>query len=961
MSGQRAGISAQRAVVSIRRVAMSMRGAVVSVRRVAMGMRETGPRRIAVSGPLALCAAVAVLLCACAPALAFAPTPSGFGFQSFDGLSLSGSGAAEMQAGAHPRELSFTFALNAALGVHGETLDSAGGELRDLVLGLPAGLVLNAVAVPQCTRKALDEAGACAGEYQVGEVALEVVSGGGVVTETSPVYNMAAPAGVPGELAFRVDGVDVLAYESVRTASDGGIDLSILDLPPEKVVGGRIVLFGVMPGGAPFLTLPTVCAGPVPFTLRADTWQQEGAFAEASFLSHETLAEGGGQVGIEGCDHLGFGPTVSISAETKDADTATGLTVDVRSPQGGLLVAGDLGTSDIEGAQVLLPEGLVLDPNRAEGLVSCPPAEDGVGSEGPPSCPATSQVGTVQITTPILPDTIEGGVYALPSSPPDLKLLFSGSADGVYLKLTGELTLNQATGQVTLSLPQAPLLPLSDLRVSLSGGGQGALVTPAACGVYTASSDLTPWVAPAVGDALETSSIAIAAGPGGGPCVTPPPFTPTLTAGSSNDGAGNFTSFSMLIERPEGQQRLSSFQLKAPPGLLGMIGSVPVCGEPQAAQGVCPESAQVGHAVIGAGPGGYPLFLPGAGQPPIPVYLTGPYEGAPYGLAIVVPFLAGPYDLGTVVLRARIEVDPHTLQLTIASDALPAILDGVPLDLRTLYAVLDRPGFMFNPTDCDHSSFQGSASSVEGATVPLSSSFQVGSCQSLKFAPTLTLAAQAKTSKQQGASLTARIAYPESQQGTVLATAQANLQSVKLQLPKQLPSRSATLARACPAAVFEANPAGCPAASLVGRASLLTPVLTAPLSGPSYLVSRAGEAHPSLSIVLQGGGLTLDLDATTAIAKSAITTTTFSALPDIPISSFELTLPEGPNSALAADGSLCKSALKTPTEMVAQNGAVISQSTMLAVTGCPKTAKHKHAAKHKHKHAKRKAKRRRSK
>jgi hypothetical protein len=918
-----------------------------------------------------------VLLCASAPALAFASTSSGFGFQSFDGLSLNGSGAAEMQAGAHPHELSFTFALNTVLGAHGEVSDSAGGELRDLVLGLPAGLVLNTVAVPQCALQALE--GGC-GEGPAGEVALEVLSGGGVVTETSPVYNMVAPGNVPGELAFRVGGVDVPAYESVRTASDGGIDLSILDLPPEKVVGGRIALFGVAPGGAPFLTLPTVCVGPVPFTVRADTWQQEGAFAEAGFLSHETHEEGGGPVGIEGCDHLGFAPTVSISADTKDADTAAGLTVDVKASPEGLLAAGGLGSSDIEGARVLLPEGLVLDPNRAEGLVSCPLAEDGVGSEGPPSCPATSQVGTVQITTPILPGTIEGGVYALPSSPPDLKLLISGYADGVYLKLTGELVLNQATGQVTLSLPQAPLLPLSDLRLALSGGAQGALVTPAACGVYTASSDVTPWVTPAVGDAFETSSIEIAAGPGGGACAASPPFTPTLSAGSSNDGAGDFTSFAMLIQRPDGQQRLSSFQFKAPPGLLGMIGSVPLCGEPQAAQGACPESSQVGHAVIGAGPGGYPLSLPGAGQQPIPIYLTGPYEGAPYGLAIVVPFLAGPYDLGTVVLRARIEVDPHTLQLTIASDPLPRILDGVPLDLRTLYAVLDRPGFMFNPTDCNPASFQGSASSVEGATVALSSAFQVGSCQSMKFSPTLALSTQAKTSTQQGASLTAKIVYPQSRQGTVLATAQANLASVKLQLPKQLPSRSATLEQACPAAVFQANPAGCSATSLVGHASLLTPVLTAPLSGPAYLVSHAGETYPSLSIVLQGAGLTLDLDATTTISKNKITTTTFSALPDVPIGSFELTLPQGPHSALSATANLCtqtttkrvktkvhgktvyrkrtttqKRTLSMPTTITGQNGAVIDQTTKIAVEGCPKTAKAKH------KHAKKKAKRRRKK
>ncbi len=306
------------------------------------------------------------------------------------------------------------------------------------------------------------------------------------------------------------------------------------------------------------------------------------------------------------------------------------------------------------------------------------------------------------------------------------------------------------------------------------------------------------------------------------------------------------------------------------------------------------------------------------------------------------------------MLRARIEVDPRTAQLTIASDPLPRILKGVPLDLRTIDAVIDRPGFIFNPTNCGPASFQGSVSSVEGATVALSTPFQVGSCQSLQFTPTLALSTAAKTSKQNGASLDARITFPESRQGTVLASTQANLQSIKLTLPKQLPSRQATLAQACPAATFQANPAGCPPASTVGHASAVTPLLSTPLSGPAYLVSHAGETYPQLSIVLQGAGITLDLQATTTITGK-ITTTTFAAIPDVPLSSLELTLPAGPHSMLAASSSLCKSKLTAPTEIVAQNGAVIDQATKLTATGCPK------AKVAKHKHTKRKAKHRRKK
>jgi hypothetical protein len=912
--------------------------------------------RCPIVGLLGLLLAAGMLLVGSGSAFAFAPTATGFGFEKFDGLSLGADGALDMQAGSHSQELSFTFALNPAKGAGGEVLGSAGGDLRDLTLGLPGGLVVNADAVPSCSRRAFDE-GTCAAEDQVGDVTLQTVSGGVLGEETSRVYNLAPPGTALGEFAFKVGGADVLGFMSLRTGAlspaEGGIDLDILDLPPRQIVGGRITLFGVVGGGA-LLTLPTVCGEPIPFALSADTWQDEAAYARASFDSHETIAGGGEPVGVGGCGGLNFAPQVSVSAETTDADTASGVTVDVQYPQEGLLAPGGLGSSDIQDASVLLPEGMTLDPDRAEGLVSCPLAQSGFGTEGPPSCPGTSQVGTVAISTPLLTSTLEGGVYALPSSPPDLDLLISGSADGVHLKLLGVVALNETTGQVTLSLPQAPLLPIGELRLSLSGGGDAALVTPRACGVYVAGSDLTPWATPSVADALATSGIQIVHGPEGGPCAFPPPFTPTLTAGTSNDGAGGFASLSFLLSRPDGQQRVSSFQFKAPPGLSAVLSSVPLCGEPQASQGACPAASQVGHAVLGAGPGAYPLFLPGPGQPQIPIYLTGPYKGAPYGLAIVVPFLAGPYDLGTRVVRARIEVDPHTAQLTISSDPLPTILDGVPLDLRTLYAILDRPGFVFNPTDCGAFSFQGAASSVEGASLPISTPFQVGSCQSLRFTPTLELSTAAKTSPKEGASLTAKIVYPESREGNVLATNQANLQSVRLQLPKQLPSRLATLEQACTEAQFNADPAGCPAASLAGHASAVTPVLSTPLSGPAYLVSHAGEAYPSVIVVLQGAGLTFDLDATTTIDKSKLTAVTFTALPDIPISSFELTLPEGPHSALAANGSLCKSALTASTELVAHNGAVISRAAKLTVEGCPRAT-----VKHRKKHAKKRPKRRR--
>jgi hypothetical protein len=334
--------------------------------------------------------------------------------------------------------------------------------------------------------------------------------------------------------------------------------------------------------------------------------------------------------------------------------------------------------------------------------------------------------------------------------------------------------------------------------------------------------------------------------------------------------------------------------------------------------------------------------VPEPGQGAAPIYLTGGYKGAPYGLSIVVPVIAGPFNLGTVVVRASIAVDPLTAQLTITTDPLPSILDGIPTDLRTIDAVVDRPGFMFNPTSCAPREFSGTATSTQGTTVPISSHFQMGSCRSLTFKPDFKVSTAGKTSKADGASLEAQILYPTGALGANQASSQANIASVKVDLPQQLPSRLTTLQKACLAKVFEANPASCPAASVVGHATAITPVLPVPVSGPAYFVSHGGEAFPSLILVLQGYGVTVELVGTTFISKAGITSSTFKQVPDVPITSFDLNLPESKYSALAANlpakakGSFCGQTLKMPTAFVGQNGAEIHESTPISVAGCSK-------------------------
>ncbi|MGA7704009.1 MAG: hypothetical protein WB998_03830, partial [Solirubrobacteraceae bacterium] len=513
------------------------------------------------------------------------------------------------------------------------------------------------------------------------------------------------------------------------------------------------------------------------------------------------------------------------------------------------------------------------------------------------------------------------------------------SGEGVNLKLVGDVHLDEATGRLTTTFSETPELPFTTFRLSFSGGAQAALATPLRCGSYTTTSDFTPWSTPLVPDVFPSSEFVISHGPGGAGCAGGSlPFSPQLTAGSTTDQAGGFTNFSLLLTREDGQQRIGSLQFKTPEGLLGMISKIPLCPEPQAAQGTCSSASQIGHSVVEAGPGPYPLVVPQPGQPPAPIYLTGGYKGAPYGLSIVVPLVVGPFTLQTQVVRARIEVDPLTAQLTVTTDPLPTIIDGIPADLRAINAVIDKPGFMFNPTGCEPSSFSGTATSTEGASVPIGSHFQMGSCRALTFKPDFKVSTSGKTSRKDGASLDAKIIYPTGELGANQASSQSNVKMVKVDLPKQLPSRLTTLQKACPSATFEANPASCPEDSRVGSATAITPVLPVQLTGPAYFVSYGGAKFPELVIVLQGYGVTVYLHGETFISKAGITSSTFRKVPDVPIASFELSLPEGPYSALAANGNLCTTKLKMPTAFTGQNGAVLKQTTPVTVTGC---AKHK--------------------
>ena len=893
---------------------------------------------------------VVYVLAGSSPAMA----SSSFGFHSFEVSLTNADGTPDTQAGSHPYAETYTFELNNAPNTEGFPELPGGKEVKDLEVNLPPGMIGDANAVPQCPRQLFDHSPepACPANTEIGRdtVGLANTVSGGLSTFDFPVYNIVPPPGAPAEFGFNSRGIHGIIDVAVRPGREQyGLTARVYNITQRFVAYNSVTMWGV-PGehnsgsGSPkaFLTLPTSCGGPLKFSISATTWQEPSAAPATD--STETPP-------MTGCGHFGLAPSLAIAPDTSHAETPAGLTAEVTVPQDpGLTSAGEGRTaSDVQNTTVTLPAGVVINPGQATGLVACQPAEEELEEpESPPSCPAASKVGTDSISTPLLPDKLEGDVYVLQSNPPHLQLLVAASGDGVNLKLIGDVHLDPVTGQLTTTFSGTPQFPFTQFKLSFSGGAQAALSTPTACGVYATISDFTPWSSPLTPDVFPSTAFAIDSGvDGSSSCPSSPlPFAPSMIAGATTDQAGGFTDFSLLLQRGDGQQRIERLQFKTPEGLLGMISGVPLCPEPQASLGDCSPASQIGHTVVESGPGPYPLVVPEPGRPPAPIYLTGPYKGAPFGLSIVVPVIAGPFNLGTIVTRASIAVDHRTAQITVTTDPLTTIVDGIPTDLRTIDAVIDRPGFMFNPTGCSPMSFSGTASSTEGASAPLSSPFQVGSCRSLTFKPDFKVSTSGKTSKANGASLDAKVIYPTGALGANQASSQSNIASVKVDLPKQLSSRLTTLQKACVAATFEANPAACPAASRIGVVRVNTPVLPVQLTGPVYFVSHGGAAFPDLVVVLQGDGVRVDLVAATFISKAGITSSTFKATPDVPFNSFELYLPEGKYSALAANGNLCKSKLAMPTAFTAQNGAVIHQSTPIAVTGCPKA---KAATKTKHK------------
>jgi hypothetical protein len=906
------------------------------------------------------------------------PGVAGFWAGTFDE-----NGNPEVQAGGHPYSAATYFRVNTVRAVSGKI--NPVGDPRDVVVDLPPGFSGDPLVSQRCPQSEVvlpNYVGSplCNEEMTVGKFSpiLNEFGAQGRAVNT-PLWDDVPAHGYAGEFTTKIGYPLVSLLASLRSTEDFGITITAPNSPNyDKIYGAFAALEGIPTSahGKSFLRNLTDCAEtarevPVART-KFDTWQEPGNFTENADLELPPVT--GCKVLTEAWQGNGpepekEAPSFAATPTGTQGSSTTGLNAHLHVPQAGLIDPSKLAPSDLKKVVVSLPQGLSLNPSAANGLEACSEAQMGYSGSNFPlpnpirfnaaavGCPEGSKLGTFEIASPLLEEKLEGTIYlAAQEENPfgsllALYLVVDNQRFGITLKLAGEVKADPSTGQLTATFDYNPQVPFEDLTLHFRGGGpRSEFATPEVCGHYQATGALTPWSAEGEESApIQEAGFDVSEGCSSAAATRP--FAPSFEAGTTSTQAGGYSPFVIKIARNDGEQELSSLDFTLPEGLVGKLAGIPYCpdaaieaaraktGDAERANASCPAASEVGTVDTAAGVGPEPVHVSGH------VYLAGAYEGAPLSAVVIAPAVAGPFDLGDVVVRAPLFINRETAQITTKSDPIPTILKGIPLKVRSITITLDRPGFILNPTSCNASSVTTSLTSSNGATATPGNRFQVGGCSALKFKPGFSVSTSGKTSKADGASLHINLVTPHQGPDAGSAAEEANIARVKVELPKALPSRLTTLQKACTAAQFNANPAGCPEESIVGTAIAHTPILGVPLTGPAYFVSHGGEAFPQLVAVLQGQGITVDLVGNTFISKTGITSSTFASVPDVPVNSFELTLPQGKYSALAANGDLCTTKLAMPTEFVAQNGTVIHDPTPISVTGCPGNLSFKHQIK----------------
>jgi hypothetical protein len=854
------------------------------------------------------------------------PSPACFALESV-AASLS-----THQAGAHPDFFtSFGETTDPGSKANSFGLKRPYAVTRDVEIDLPPGLIGNPNAVEQCTLAELEtfnlEGGGCPNGSQVGIA--KVYAYFLPIAFTEPVYMMSPPADGSSiaRLGFIAGIAPTIVQARLRQGSDYGVT-AIVEAAngQQELVKTETTLWGVPaapihdtqrqtpveafhgaasspsrpPGGPPkpFMSNPTRCGVPLEVGFGVDSYQEPGRFSRMS----APLGE------ITGCDQLSFSPGFSVDPTGPAAGEPTGLDAELRLPQNEAV--GALATSELRYARVVLPEGMTIAAGAGDGLAACSAEQV---AQIPAACPPAAKIGDAEFESPALSRTLRGSVYQRTPVKGDLFGIWLVADElGVHLKLPGEIHLDSQTGRITSSFEGTaasegnPQLPLTDFRLHFKSGPRAPLAAPRACGTYETEYELVPWSGrPPVRGQTPMSFDQNCAAPG---------FSPKLSAGSTNPLAGAFSPFLTTLTIGSGEQNLSGLDVTLPSGVLARLAGVPVCDEAAAAAGSCAPGSQVGSATVAAGPGPSPLWLPQPGKEPIPVFLAGPYKGAPYSLVVRTPAQAGPFDLGTVITRAGIYVDPATAQATVKSDPLPQILEGVPVTYRTLHIAVDRPEFTLNPTSCAEKQVSATATSILGTSATASARFAVGGCGELDYGPKLSLRLKGATRRSGDPALKAVLTQPAHQ---------ANTRGATVILPSSEFIDQAHINNPCTRVQFAAG--ACPPGSVLGTATAVSPLLDQPLRGPVYFRSNGGERdlpdivadlHGQIHIVLVGFIDSVQKKGT----EISRVRTRFASVPDAPVTRFTMSLYGGKRGLIENHVNLCGAPHRAELRLTAQNG-----------------------------------------
>ncbi len=859
------------------------------------------------------------------------------------GASLTSEGAPSRQAGAHP-DLDVHVWFPAKV-VNGVRMND--GAPQNVAVNLPPGLLGNPVDIPTCSQSALTGASfaVCPVASQVG-IARVGFFGAEPNEDFEPevaVYNIERPRNAPALFAFNFLG-SIIRFEARVRPGDFGISVLSAQIPQALPLKGADVTFWGVPADpshdgqrvdpetfstptrstaplAPLIRNPTSCTkAPQAWSLEAQSWEEPEVNSRVELLQDPE----GKPFEFEGCDRLAFSPSTTVEPTARTAGAPLGLTVSIKVPQNE--GPNGLATADVKDTVVTLPQGFAISASAAGGQGACSEAQIGIGSNAAPTCPDSSRLGSVRIKTPLLDEELEGSVYlAQQKANPfgsNYAMYLAAKGPGFYIKLPGKVETDPATGQVTAGFRNQPQLPYESIDLRLRSGPTAPLVAPSACGTYQAQVEMTSWASAT--PVQLTSPMKITEGCSGGG------FSPGFKAGTADPTGGSYSPFMLEVTQGEGEANLSRIQATLPPGLLAKLAGVPLCGDAQAATGDCPASSQVGTTTVGAGPGANPVYLPEAGKAPTAVYLAGPYKGAPYSLVVKVPAQAGPFDLGTVVVRNALRVDPTTTQVTAESDPLPQILEGIPVSYRDVRVDITRPEFTLDPTNCSQFAVTSVLTSASGQSASPTAPFAAANCERLGFKPTLALQMSGQTRRAGNPALTATLKAPKGQ---------ANIANTTVVLPKTVFIDQSHVGGPCTRVQFNAD--ACPASSVLGTATAWSPLLDKPLEGPVYFRSNGGERQLPDIVADLGGQIHVVLvgfiDSKKAGGETSLVRTRFASVPDAPVSKFVLKLKGGKRSLIQNSADLCKAKPSAEVKMRGQNGKTDDFMQKIAVDcGGPK-------------------------